>query len=353
MRIVILDRRFSHHSAYSGYPQLVKRQPSEFEVEGVLSWLPRAVPDVAVERLIKRTGQAAYTRESMGYEAAAMRRMVRAPRSIYHVLYGEDDYHYLAHAAPFLRRAGGRLVVSFHQPPDIFDFVIPKGSAACILPKLDAALVSTTPQAEHLALWMDPARIHLVPHGVDAGFFSPPPEPRPDRGELHCLTVGMWQRDFVLLEQVMRAAADDDLPLRFTVVADGEIAERLGALPGVEAYSGIPDEQLRDLYRESDLLLLPLAQAAANNALLEGMACGLPVLSNSVGGVAEYLGDTGAGRLVPPFQPEAMLAALRELAAEPEVRAAMGAAARARALEFEWQRSADVLTGVYRRLGQP
>jgi glycosyltransferase involved in cell wall biosynthesis len=355
MRIVILDRRFSHHSAYSGYPQLIERQPSGVEVERLSGWLPRGLPEAAVERLTRRTGHAAYTRESMSYEAAALRHMARSPRAIYHVLYGEDDYHYLARVAPLLRRRGGRLAVSFHQPPDIFDFAVPTRSAARILPSLDAALVTTTEQAEHLAHWMDPERIHRVPHGVDVDFFSPSPEPSRANGDhthLRCITVGMWQRDFVLLEQVMRAAADRALPLRFTVVADEQVATEFGAIPGVDGYNGISDEHLRDLYRESDLLLLPLTQAAANNSLLEGMACGLPVVSSRVGGVAEYLGGTGAGRLVPPFQPEAMLDALCELAAEPRVRAAMGDASRRRALEFDWQLSADALSGVYRALSK-
>src|SRR5205814_7488567 len=68
------------------------------------------------------------------------------------------SYHHLARAAPLLRRAGGRLMSSFHQPPDIFDFAVPAKSAARILPSLDAALVTTTDQAQHLARWMDPER---------------------------------------------------------------------------------------------------------------------------------------------------------------------------------------------------
>jgi hypothetical protein len=118
MRIVVLDRRFSHHAGHSGYPQLIRRQDSHFSVERVSGWLPTGLPARTYDRIARRTGRPAYTRSSIGYELAALRRMLHAPKAIYHVLYGEDDYHYLARAAPMLRRLGGRLVSSFHQAPD-------------------------------------------------------------------------------------------------------------------------------------------------------------------------------------------------------------------------------------------
>jgi glycosyltransferase involved in cell wall biosynthesis len=352
MRIVVLDRRFSHHSAYSGYPQLISRQTDRFHLERLAGWLPSGIPHVALDRLATRTHRPAYTRESFGFEAAALRAMASSRRAIFHVLYGEDDYHYLAWAAPLLRRAGGRLVSSFHQPPDIFDFAVPAASAARILPRLDAALVTTNDQAQHLARWMDSERIHHVPHGVNTAFFSPPAVPRrtPPGAFFQCITVGIWQRDYVLLEQLVRESARIGLRLRFTVVSTREIATSLASIPGVDTFSGVSDERLRELYRESDMLLLPLVQAASSNTLLESMACGLPVLASRVGGVGEYVGAE-AGRLVEPFRPDLMLEAILELAADPDRRAAMGRAARARALEFEWRQSAEVLSRVYRSLG--
>jgi glycosyltransferase involved in cell wall biosynthesis len=351
VRIVVLDRRFSHHASHSGYHQLIRRQQERVRVDNLSGWVPSLVPGPALDRIAERTGRPAYTHRSIGFEMAALRRMARAPRAIYHVLYGEDDYHYLARAAPLLRTMGGRLVSSFHQPPDIFDEAVPRHAAARILPRLDAAVVTTRRQADHLSQWMRPERIHRVPLGVDTTFFSPPPRPRDTPpGQLTCITVGVWQRDYVLLEQLVRQSADIGLPLRFVVVSSPEIAGHLDGVPGVDGYSGISDERLRELYRESDLLLLPLVQAAANTSLLEAMACGLPVLATGIGGVAEYVG-AAAGRLVEPFRPGLMLEAILELAGDPAVRAEMGRAARWRAVEHDWRRSADLLTEVYSSVG--
>jgi glycosyltransferase involved in cell wall biosynthesis len=54
---------------------------------------------------------------------------------------------------------------------------------------------------------------------------------------------------------------------------------------------------------------------------------------------------------VEPFRPGLMLEAILELTGDPAVRAEMGRAARWRAVEHDWRRSADLLTEVYSSVG--
>jgi len=42
-------------------------------------------------------------------------------------------------------------------------------------------------------------------------------------------------------------------------------------------------------YQQADLLAMPMLDSAANNVLLESMACGTPVMVNRVGGASEYV----------------------------------------------------------------
>jgi len=348
MRVAVLDRRFPHHSAYSGYGQIVRRLD---DVELITDGWPRNAPNGLADAIVRRTRsrRLAYSPTSLGLELAAARRMLRRPRAVYHVLYGEDDYHYLAAAAPFLRRAGGGLVASFHQPPAIFDEAIPSLEAQRILPRLDAAIVCTSEQAHHLSPWIAPERIHRVPHGVDTAFFAPDGRSRDANEVLTVLTVGIWQRDHIQLEAVVAAFAQREENVRFVVVGTPEVAEHFAGMPGVDARTGIPDEELRDLYRRSDMLFLPLVQAGANNTLLEAMACGLPVIATELPGVREYAGPHAA-RFVAHFDAAAAVAEIARLAGDPEGREKLGRDARNRALTFDWQACATALGDVYRRV---
>ena len=254
MHVAALARRFPHHSRYSGYWQIVGRQE---DVELLGGRWPRGVPECLTDALIRRTGRPAYTPTSISLELAGALRILSRPGALCHVLYGEDDYHYLSVAAPLVQRAGGKLVASFHQPPAIFDEAVPSACAERLLLRLDAALVTTSEQARHLSRWIPTERIHRVPHGVDTGFFTPGTESRVASATRSVITVGTWQRDFELLEQVVREFADRGDPTRFVVVGTPEVARRFARLPNAETHTGISDDALRHLYRRSDALFLP------------------------------------------------------------------------------------------------
>jgi len=106
------------------------------------------------------------------------------------------------------------------------------------------------------------------------------------------------------------------------------------------------------LLRALDVFVLCSAHEATPRALLEAMACGLPCVATSVGGVPEMLAG-GAGILVPPADSSALAAALEPLLADGERRAALGRAARARAgdlsAEREWERYRALWARISRR----
>lgn len=143
------------------------------------------------------------------------------------------------------------------------------------------------------------ARVGFVPHGVDTDWFYPIVE-RPANGCPVVLTVGNWLRDYETWAAVVRMASDARLDVRFRLLAkDSVVEEALSRLPErakrlVERCARVDDSELRKLYWEADLLFLPLSDAMANNALLEAMATGTPVLTTRLPGCQAYAGEGAA-----------------------------------------------------------
>lgn len=83
-------------------------------------------------------------------------------------------------------------------------------------------------------------------------------------------------------------------------------------------------------------------------AILEAMAAGLPVLTTPVAGIPEVVDDE-VGWLVPPDDPDALVAALRAIAADPAERARRGEAARRRVIArgLTVERQADALLAAW------
>jgi glycosyltransferase involved in cell wall biosynthesis len=89
----------------------------------------------------------------------------------------------------------------------------------------------------------------------------------------------------------------------------------------------------RELLRALDIFVMPSLYEGLGVAALEAMACGLPVIASDTGGLREAVEDGRTGLLAPPGDVVALEHAIETLTEAPAMRAAMGAAACARAIE--------------------
>lgn len=179
---------------------------------------------------------------------------------------------------------------------------------------------------------------------------------RPERTPPTLVMVARFeeQKDHALLLQAL--AACRELPWTLELVGSGPLE---GAARERSAALGL-DARVRFLGTRHDVAeVLAHAQAFVlashwegfPRSILEAMRAGLPVVASAVGGAHESVADGVTGRLVPPGDERALAAALREVLADPERRAAFGRAGRARyEAAFTFERMLSSTLEVYRSL---
>ncbi|HEY2291541.1 MAG TPA: glycosyltransferase [Thermoanaerobaculia bacterium] len=216
------------------------------------------------------------------------------------------------------------------------------------------------------ALGFPEERSRVIPYGVDVEAFTPAPDRRPlwrerlgipDAAPL-LLGVGRMatKKGFQVLMEILPALLGESPELRVVLAGGGDLLDRFRAaarpwgdrvhLPGPVLRDTLPD-----LYRAADLFVLPAVHDRKGNVdglpnvILEAMASGLPVVASGISGIPLAVEDGRTGRLVPERDPQALLAALRELLADPARRRGMGERGRRKAeAELTW----DVVAGRYR-----
>jgi glycosyltransferase involved in cell wall biosynthesis len=107
-------------------------------------------------------------------------------------------------------------------------------------------------------------------------------------------------------------------------------------------------EDVPELLRASDLLVLPSIDEPFGRVIIEAMATELPVVATNSGGVPEIVVDEQTGLLVPPGEVDPLAEAIAELLSDPARARQMGAAGRRRALErFDVRRVAQQVGVIY------
>ena len=102
------------------------------------------------------------------------------------------------------------------------------------------------------------------------------------------------------------------------------------------------------LLANADLFILPSHEEGSSNALLEAMACGVPVIATDVGGNRDAVIHGITGLLVPPRSPAKLAMAIQSLADAPMMRKLMAEAAQERVAKlFSWSRCLDEYETLY------
>ena len=187
-----------------------------------------------------------------------------------------------------LRRRGATVIGTFHASVRRQEQV--HGQTA--LDKYDWITVVSNVQIPFFLDRGYPAeRIRVTHHGVDTHYFCPLRHPRQKSGDpLRLLLVGSTERDHSFMSTLCRQLSVQDFEV--TLLTSASEHHHYAGIDCVRIPGRLPDSGLLEAYQRADLLVMPMLDCTANNAVLEAMACGTPVITNRVGGAAEYVAES-------------------------------------------------------------
>lgn len=272
---------FSHHGKYSAFHRILDYLPSKirkiyvpFPCESLLPAplkcrLRRAILKRAEKRMIQESNRA-------------------KPRLI-HFLYPENCFL----NGCFQRYFGGKVLLTLHQPESVLPSFhrSPQGLSFIETAQRADRLVAMSPHVvECYQKFFENQSVRVIPHGVDTKYFTPskdisdPPL---------ILTLGNWRRDFKLWQNVANDFLKKGRPEMFCLVTNRENRKQFSLTKTANTIfmHGISDLELRELYNRSKALFLPLLDAVANNALLEGLSMGKQILVSDLPALRFYGAD--------------------------------------------------------------
>jgi glycosyltransferase involved in cell wall biosynthesis len=218
-----------------------------------------------------------------------------------------------------------------------------------------AHVVGSTPEIWRLAVethGVDPRHCSVVPNYVDTDLLQPSTVRRPAGGRRNVLFLGR-------LETQKNASALVDamtgIDATLTVVGKGSLEGELvrrAQCAGIDArfLGNVPHGELPAVFAAADVFVLPSLFEGHPKALLEAMACGLPVIGADSPGIREVLRDGETGLLCATDALSIRAAIVRVLSDGP-LAARLGAAARAEivangSLDLTVERELRILSAV-------
>lgn len=205
--------------------------------------------------------------------------------------------------------------------------------------------------------WLRPAEISVIPNSKALDRYALAPGSGGPEVVFGVTSQLSPSKGHTYLLQAMQSLVADGRTVRLRVAGTGSLEESLKAeardrgLGRIVEFLGFQTD-IPAFLATVDVYVLPSANESFSNAVLEAMASALPVVAFEAGGVPEVVGD--AGVLTPPGDPTALASAMGRLAADANLRAALGGAARRRAEQrYDLKRNALTFETLLREVAGP
>ena len=209
------------------------------------------------------------------------------------------------------------------------------------------------------AMGVSPARLAVVPVGVDHSRFRPLPHVARVPGRVMTTTsADVALKGLVFLLEALakvRTERTAELVVVGRARPEGQVAatiRRLGLEGAVRFVAGVTEARIVQLYAEAEVAAVPSLYEGFSLPAVEAMACGVPLVATTGGALPEVVGRDGTtALLVPPGDAGALADALVRALGYEALRRRLGRAGRRRVLErFTWAATAAGTVEQYRAL---
>jgi len=288
---------------------------------------------VSFSRRVLPGGFATFPLSVWGFTRAVKRALSRLPERP-SILYGHFAYP-AGHAAVHLGAKLGipSVVVLGESRMEEYEVDLGLDTVRAMLGRANAILSVSEENADYCTsrLGLDRARITVIPNAVDLQTFQPR-----DRAQMR-VKHGLPADEPIVA--FVGYFIDRKGPLRVA-----EALSRTASVKGVFIGDGpevprgdrvlhagrVPHAEVPEWLGAADLFVLPTRAEGSPNAVLEAMACGLPVVTSDVPALRECV-DPEQGVLVDPDDVEGLARAIERILGDEDLRRAMSASALARA----------------------
>jgi glycosyltransferase involved in cell wall biosynthesis len=197
-------------------------------------------------------------------------------------------------------------------------------------------LIANSQGLQKLATRFDKeAEIQVITNGVDLDMFSVPKNRKWESPRLLFVGRLVYQKGIDILIKALGRLKDYEW--RLDLVGDGphlpdleRLAKDFGIAERIKYRGWVDKEVIIDEYSSANLFVFPSRHEGMPNAVLEAMACGLPVVATDIAGNEELVIQGETGFLIPPENPDALSDVLRNLFLDPLMGKKMGMESRRR-----------------------
>lgn len=242
-------------------------------------------------------------------------------------------------------RKGARVVVSVHCSASRWDKVWLRPDRYA---NADQVVLTSESQRPFVARHVPPERISVILHGVPTIFFVPGRRQSVENARFRLWLMGNTERDHDFMAAVAGKLPADRFELRIRVPSQWE--QQYQGIPCATVLPRLSDEEMLAEYQQADVLTMPMLDSAANNVILESMACGTPVMVNRVGGTPEYVDPNCNFLMNNDRNVDEWVEKLLWLEQNREVAERMRPATRAWAERFDWKIIAEDYRAMYRQV---